>query len=172
MRAIVNVHTQMWDDLQRHLFKSAFEESAMLYADVSQNDGGIQFNVVEAELLGTDDYDFQSSYHISLKDDTKGRIIKRAWDSKRAIVEVHSHVGELAIAAFSPSDLSGFDEYVPHVMWRLRGIPYAAIVATERGFDGKIWLSEQTPCQQLDMIRVGDIELPAAAAATKMGGMR
>ncbi len=144
----------------------------MLYADVNQDPDVLAFTVADFELIVPADYDFQSSYHISLKDETKGRIIKRAWDSKRAIVEVHSHVGEFSTAAFSPSDHKGFADYVPHVMWRLRGQPYAAIVVADGAFDGLVWTSTGALPQQLNSICLGSVRLQPTAATHSTRGAR
>jgi hypothetical protein len=40
---------------------------------------------------------------------------------------------------FSPSDIYGFSEYVPHCRWRLRGRPYLAVVVTPAGMDALAW---------------------------------
>ena len=54
-------------------------------------------------------------------------------------LEVHSHLGKYP-AEFSGSDYYGFEEFVPHVRWRLKGQPYAAIVFTKKDADGFVWL--------------------------------
>lgn len=155
MNSVV-INPGVWEELNRHLFQNGVEQTAMLYADVTRSGDDVQFNVADVEYLQPSDYDFQSAYHISLKDEARGRIIKRAWTSKQAIVEMHSHVGEFAVAAFSSSDIDGLAEYVPHVMWRLRGTPYAAIVATESAFDGMVWTSRDLPSEQMHVVRVGE----------------
>jgi len=86
----------------------------------------------------------QTSYHIELADVVRARVIKRAHDLGATLIEMHSHLGKWP-AQFSPSDIAGFHEWVPHVRWRLKGKPYAALVVTRRGFDGLAWIESEEP---------------------------
>jgi hypothetical protein len=69
-------------------------------------------------------------------------------------VEVHSHRGKGWHAQFSPSDLSGFREFVPHVRWRLKGLPYCALVFTETEFDAVCWIGKTNEASALDVLRI------------------
>jgi hypothetical protein len=91
-------------------------------------------------------FEHQSAYHVTLRDEIRPEIIKWAWNADACLVEVHSH-GDDGTAWFSPSDLYGFDEWVPHVRWRLRGRPYAAIVTAGDTFDALAWLAGDAPVQ-------------------------
>jgi hypothetical protein len=42
-------------------------------------------------------------------------------------------------------DFEGFTEFVPHVRWRLRGRPYAAIVVADTTFDALAWIEPEDP---------------------------
>lgn len=42
-------------------------------------------------------------------------------------------------AKFSWSDWYGFQDFVPHIQWRLPGRPYGALVFTQKTFDGLYW---------------------------------
>jgi hypothetical protein len=35
--------------------------------------------------------------------------------------------------------MCGFQEWVPHIMWRLRQRPYVAVVVTPDSFDALVW---------------------------------
>lgn len=65
-------------------------------------------------------------------------------DPQRAtLVEAHSH-GPRGVPTFSGSDWTGFSEWVPHVRWRLRGAPYAAIVVAAAGtLDAIAWIDDE-----------------------------
>src|SRR5436309_106133 len=56
-------------------------------------------------------FEYQSAYHVTLRDEIRPEIIKWVWDADACLVEVHSH-GDEGTASFSPSDLYGFDEWV------------------------------------------------------------
>lgn len=89
-------------------------------------------------LLEASELAVQLPYHFELQDEVRGQVIKRAHDSGLIIVEMHSHLGDRP-AEFSWSDLSGFDSWVKHVQWRLKGAPYGAVVVTQDSFDGFFW---------------------------------
>ena len=72
-----------------------------------------------------------------------------------AIIELHSHVC-LKGACFSPTDLQGFKEFVPHVWWRLNKKPYAAIVFSKSDFDAFVWVDDPEQYRQITEIVVGD----------------
>lgn len=115
--------------------------------------------------LPAKDLEYRSDFHVSLKDRIRPMIIKWAWDNNASLVEAHSH-GQLGSAMFSPSDLSGFEEWVPHVRWRLKGKPYAAIVTGGDQFDGLVWISSSTQPDQLENIEITHGKTISATGAT------
>lgn len=60
------------------------------------------------------------------------------------LAEFHSHrmMGNDEHACFSPTDIDGMREFVPHVRWRLNGAPYTAVVFDERSIDGLMWAQD------------------------------
>ena len=107
-------------------------------------------------------FEYQGAYHVTLQDEMRPEIIKWAWAAGACIVEAHSH-GEHGVACFSPSDLYGFEEWVPHVRWRLRGRPYAAIVTSGDSFDGLAWLDDQKEPVQVTAVEVDGVAHAATA---------
>ena len=92
--------------------------------------------------MKSNEYEYKSRYHIELKDGIRPKIIKMAADSDTSIIEIHSHPFAEQ-ARFSYSDFSGFKEFVPHLFWRLKNKPYAAIVFSKNDFDSLAWM--ETP---------------------------
>jgi hypothetical protein len=91
------------------------------------------------------------------------QIIKWAWDAGASLVEAHSH-GDTGTACFSPSDLCGLQEWVPHLWWRLRGRPYSAIVTTDKTFDAIAWIDDPDRPEQVHHLEiVGDGKRTATA---------
>jgi hypothetical protein len=88
-------------------------------------------------------------------------IISWASQTDACLVEVHSH-GERGTAGFSPSDVWGFEEWVPHVRWRLRARPYAAVVTAGATLDAIAWLEDSAEHSQIERIEIG----PAGCEAT------
>jgi len=113
----------------------------------------VEFQFVSWYAVQTDEYEYQSAWYVELKDEIRPKIIKKAFDLNTAIVELHSHV-HLGPAGFSESDLHGLYDFVPHVRWRLKGKPYAAIVISRSDFDGLVWMNGNKEPQQLNGLKV------------------
>jgi hypothetical protein len=90
-------------------------------------------------LKGTD-YAEQANDYLELADETRAMIIKKAHDMNASIVELHCHLGP-SKATFSIADWLGFNEFVPHILWRLKNKPYAALVFAHNSVDGFTWLN-------------------------------
>jgi hypothetical protein len=129
-----------YEAIWRHLLgvKDAPEEVAFVFAKSSANGSRQSFDYLEWYAVPREGFAFRSKWHLELSDETKAGVIKRAHDLKSSLVEFHAHRGGWP-ARFSGSDWLGFEEFVPHVLWRLKGRPYAAVVVTASGFDGLTW---------------------------------
>lgn len=99
-----------------------------------------ELDFAEWSPLSPKDFAYQSPLHLELRDETRMRVIKRGHDLKCALIEFHSHPGPYP-AQFSGSDFIGFREFVPHVLWRLKGRPYVAVVVAPSGFDALAWMT-------------------------------
>ncbi len=147
------VQKAIWQHLvpERHLV----EEAAFVYATRETHNQSELFRYTEWVPVESEGFASRSAYHLELTDTARAGAIKRAHDLGASLIELHSHTGRWP-AAFSPSDLAGFRDFVPHVWWRLKRRPYAAIVVTRSGFDGLVWLAAPTAAQPLDGIQVED----------------
>jgi len=145
------VHQAVWTQLlPRHLRS---EKAGFMYVRHESQDESAVFEYVDWYLVPSDGFLDRSRYHFELTDETRARVIKQAHDLGTSLVEFHSHAGRWS-AAFSASDLLGFQEFVPHVWWRLKGKPYLALVVTRTSFDGLAWLSDPRTPQHIDGIIV------------------
>ena len=135
------VHHQLVQHLLRDL--NGNEQAAFVFARYSADKNTFRF--VEWLPVPPEGFAIQLPYHFELTDATRAWTIKRAHDLGTSVVEFHSHTGPWP-AQFSRSDWSGFEEVVPHMWWRLKGRPYAAVVVARSGFDGFAWLEDaKTP---------------------------
>lgn len=135
------------DRLRKHLLSTPrCEQAAFLFCRHSDADGA--FTCEDWSALERADFEVQAGDYLELTDEARARFIKHAHDRGLCLVESHSHPGPYP-AAFSHSDLNGLDEFVPHVRWRLRGRPYAALVFAKSGFDGLAWTGAKAMPQQL-----------------------
>jgi hypothetical protein len=133
--------------LEQHLAKP--ERVAFMYAAFA--DG--YFNVVDLEPISGGDVASRSDRHVVLHDDVRPRLISEASARGLSLIEAHSH-GPRGRAAFSASDLVGFEEWVPHLWWRLRGRPYAALVLGCGLWDALAWVDGPS-----DVCRIAHIEI-------------
>ena len=129
------------------------EEAAFVFVRVTEAARSCTFEFVEWFAVPADGFASRSRFHFELSDVTRAALIKRAHDLGVSLIEFHSHHGPWP-AGFSGSDWAGFEEFVPHVHWRLRGRPYAAVVVTLTGFDALVWRDATDAPGRLDGIVV------------------
>jgi hypothetical protein len=148
------VHHELLQHLLREL--NGDEQAAFVFARYSAHDG--VFHFIEWFPVPPEGFAIQLPYHFELTDAARASIIKRAHDLGSSLIEFHSHTGPWP-AQFSPSDWSGFEEIVPHMWWRLKKRPYAAVVVARRGYDGFVWLHDANTPTRLSGIEVGSHRL-------------
>jgi len=161
-----NVYRNIWKHLLPPQAKS--EQVAFLFANVSHSAGEIKLEYREWYAVPSTGFLFQSASYIELSDETRATIIKRAHDLQTCLVEFHSHLYSYEVS-FSQSDVSGFREFVPHVMWRLKGRPYAAVVVGKSNFDALVWPTDANSPELLSEIHVGKRVLRATGATLRKG---
>ena len=157
MPIALQVPAPVFQTMRLHLLpvQSRLEQGGFLFSRyIAEVDRNPVFDYADWILLKADDYAKQYQDYLELTDATRARIIKRAHDLDACLIEFHSHPGPHP-AAFSPSDMHGFEEFVPHVRWRLKGKPYAAIVIAPSGFDALAWVDTLGTAIQLDTIDTG-----------------
>jgi hypothetical protein len=146
----------IYGELVKHLSQGPEEQVAFLYGDAGNK--GDELSTSELYRVPPEGFVGQSSHHLALADDVRGEVISRAWEHGGALIEAHSHPGARE-AEFSPTDLSGFEEWVPHVRWRLQGATYIALVFAENDFDALVWAGESHDPTSLRRLCSGDREL-------------
>ena len=153
---IVSVPKRIYRTVRRHLLPRwhRVEEAAFLYVVPTED----AFEYLEWFPVPASGFASRSAYYLELDDKTRAKVIKRAHDLGASIVELHSHLGRVR-PRFSPSDLAGFRDFVPHVLWRLKYLPYFAVVMTRTGFDGFVWKSGPDTPERLHGIQVGSLLL-------------
>ena len=151
-KAVVSVPKRIYRKVRQHLLPwwHRTEEAAFLYVVRAED----AFEYLEWYSVPATEFASRSAYHLELNDETRAKVIKRAYDLGASIVEMHSHLGR-GQARFSPSDLAGFRDFVPHVLWRLKHLPYFAVVMTRTGFDGFVWKCRTDAPERLHGIQVG-----------------
>lgn len=87
---------------------------------------------------------FESRFHAEVSESAQAKVIKTASDRRLLLGEIHSHPGSRNGTAFSPSDLAGFADFVPHICWRLRETRYVALVFGDHDFDALAWSGSAT----------------------------
>jgi len=160
--------TDIWAHLLPRLF--AVEEAAFLFVCRDPEEKAELFSYVDWIPVPPEGFLSRSAFHFELTDEIRAVVIKRAHDLGTSLVEFHSHRGRLP-AKFSASDVLGFQEFVPHVWWRLKGRPYAAVVLSRSGFDGLVWSTGPNTPQRLNGIAVGKSVLTPTGLTSLSGGL-
>ena len=156
-RAFLHIQPDTYRNVLKHLLEQSHETEAagfMFARSETQGDDRV-FNAVEWFPVPEEGFLEITDHHFALSDQTRAAVIKRAHDLEASITEFHSHIGPWP-AAFSQTDQIGFQEFVPHVMWRLKGRPYLAVVVASTDFDALVWTSDAKSPQYLDGIMAGD----------------
>jgi hypothetical protein len=156
VKTVLNLPVGAYEDLVAHLLPgdTANEQAAFLFVRMRVTDHAAALEMIESAKLADADFTVQAPDYLELADATRARLIKRAHDLDASLVEMHSHPGPWD-AAFSPSDLRGLSETVPHMWWRLNKRPYAAIVVAPSGFDALVWLDGPVFPQELHSLAAG-----------------
>jgi hypothetical protein len=147
--AVLRANAETLDPARLHL-QGHVEQVGFFLADYGADDRSL--TLLEFRAIPPEGFEIQSSHHITLKDEIRPEIIQWATASEACLVEAHSHVG--GPAGFSRSDVWGFNEWVPHVRWRLRNRPYSAIVLSDDTFDAVAWIDGGDVPDQVELLDV------------------
>src|SRR5258705_270857 len=139
-RTSIHLRQGDFEDVRGHLLPRGgeCEEAAFLFAHPETIADSTVLSVIECIMIPPEGFASRSRFYLELTDETRAAVIKRAHDLGAGLIECHSHPGQRG-AFFSWSDLHGFDDFVPHVRWRLSGRPYAAVVFASDSIDVIAW---------------------------------
>jgi hypothetical protein len=153
---------RVYESLLVHLLpnNSRCEEAAFGFAKTRTENDRLVFDLVEFLPVPKEGFASRSELYLQLTDEMRALVIKHAHDLRASLIEFHSHPFQ-HLAEFSPSDRFGFEEFVPHVNWRLKGQPYAAFVFTHNNFDALAWLETvDSPINLTEIVADGQIHSP------------
>jgi hypothetical protein len=156
-KVILHMPEDVRETLWAHLLPPEFtsEETAFMFVQQISFNGTRTFSYLDWYPVPVEGYVLQSAYHFELTDDTRAKVIKKAHDLNASLIEFHSHDTTFPVQ-FSATDFMGFQEFVPHVWWRLKGRPYLAIVVAESSFDGLAWIKSPVEPQCINGISSGN----------------
>ncbi len=141
-----------YDLLREHLRgESPVEQVAFMFCARTTEPEVLRVSGIH--LVAPGDFDIQTDFHVALADSVRPEVIKRAWDTNTLLAEAHSHVNGDP-ARFSTSDLAGFRDWVPHMLWRLSARPYLALVFARETFDALVWTTNVESPSPLGLLRV------------------
>ena len=130
----LHLSAEQHERLLTYLFRDGDRERvAFLYAD------GADAHTRQLHLLDDGDYARRSRHGVELRDHVRPAVIRTAQKNGCAVVESHAHHWPGPGTRFSRTDLTGLDELGPHMLWRLRGAPYTALVFGPDSFDALQW---------------------------------
>jgi hypothetical protein len=126
------------------------EEVAFMLAGETSDEGA--FRISDLRFVDGHRFAHRSDDHAEPDDEIRGEMIRWAWESGDCLVEAHSHGAIFVPACFSRFDFSQFEDWVPHVRWRLRRQPYLALVIAGDQVDGLAWIGANA--ETIDRIEV------------------
>lgn len=147
----ITVESGLWEAARQHLDEHA-EQVGFFLADWSPEER--RFRIRAWRPIHDGAAEENGQLHVSLPDEMRSAIIQWAWADDACLIEAHSH-GRWSPAAFSAYDLRNLEEWVPHLWWRLRGRPYAAIVTSARELDALAWINGPSEVEQVDGVAAG-----------------
>jgi hypothetical protein len=143
-----------FEELGKHLLQNRKEQVAFAFAAVTQGNGRRIFDAGDLYLASAADFAVQTEDHVELTQEALARLIKMAWDQRAALVDFHSHPRQRHPVYFSPSDLTGFADLVPHAIWRLKGQPYLGVVMAMKSFDALVWPAAYETPEELEGVLI------------------
>lgn len=166
----ISITQEQFHAIDAHLKGKRTEQVAFIF--LSQDDTE-RFSVRSYYLVPTEELIHESAFHAEVSEIAQAKVIKMAWDQKLCLGEIHSHPKSMKNAQFSASDLSGFEEFVPHVWWRLKKRPYFALVFSLTDFDALAWLSQPNHAAVLANLSVnGKASVPTGLTARALEAER
>jgi hypothetical protein len=162
MTASIVVSGDLYQAAQAHL-TGHVEQAGFFLADFDELSR--RFLLRQWRAMPPGSFEIQTGYHVTLRDEIRPEIIKWAWDADACLVEAHSHPS-CDTARFSPSDLWGLNEWVPHVRWRSGGRPYLAMVVDGNTFDALAWIDASGLPEQVDRLVTDGGDEQAATGLT------
>lgn len=172
MGVLVALDPTTYESLETHLHRGDAEQLAFLRAHVVASEPEV-IQLTDLFTVPPEDFEYHGAFHISLKDEMRPRVIQWAWAENSGLAEAHSHHGDWP-ACFSPTDLEGLREFVPHARWRLGQAPYIALVFARGGFDGLAWTGPSHDPAAVECLRIdgiGDIK-PSGLTWERLRGDR
>jgi hypothetical protein len=149
--------------------KSSIEEVSFFLARPSEQ----ALVAFDMRTIRPSEFVRQSERTVALADGVRSDLIAWASAANASLIEAHSHVRGDPVC-LSPTDIAGLREWVPHLWWRLKGRPYAAIVQAGRTLDGVVYADSPHVPRRIDEIWVDGTMLPTTGLSHEMmrGGHR
>ena len=118
----------LFDDLRAHLLRpDGREDAAYLIAGVVETDERVKLLVREIHKV-PDGVASKGHAHVTVDPDFIASVVKRARQTRSAVILTHSHPFSSGSVGFSGIDDGGEDDIMPRLQQRVPGIPHAAIV--------------------------------------------
>lgn len=162
----IHISGALFKQVREHIRRRSTEQVAFLFLSPTP---GESFTAVEAYLVPHTELVHESRYHAEVSEEAQARVIKTAADRKLLLAEIHSHPGSTRGTGFSASDLAGFEDFVPHIFWRLRAKQYAALVFGDNEYDALAW--HNNPAQPLafgSLVVDGDPQMPTGVTIREL----
>jgi len=151
---------EVYDELVAQMDERPEQVAFMLAVDIGR---GV-FRVNDLRVVDAHRFSRRSDDHAEPDDEIRGEMIQWAWQHDACLVEAHSHGRGFVPARFSGFDFAQFEEWIPHVRWRLRNRPYFALVTAGAEIDGLAWIGEAAQALERILVDGRDHVCPSGAS--------
>ena len=166
--SILKIDGRSYSEIVRYVLPENSRNEEAVFVFARADDKGI-FTPLETYFVPPEGFAHRSPFFLELADETRAAVIKRAHDLSASVIEIHSHPSQFN-AAFSESDIRGFHVFVPHMLWRLKKRPYAAIVVARNSIDSLTWFdSVDVPVPMMIRLDDGTIHQPTGTTHSTWG---
>jgi hypothetical protein len=161
--ATLSCPAEAYDELVSRMNDRPEEVAFMLAGQMS---AAAAFRISALRFVDGHRFAHRSEDRAEPDDEIRGEMIRWAWENGDCLVEAHSHGAMVVPASFSRFDVGQFEEWVPHVRWRLRGRPYLALVIAGDQVDGLAWIATHAePIERIEVDGRDDVATTGASFA-------
>jgi molybdopterin-synthase adenylyltransferase len=124
------------EQLRTQLFATAPAESA---AFLAAEPHGANLLVRSFRVFGSHELEGAGFESATILEDVQTGELAALKRAGHALIEVHTHPGSRARVRFSAFDEEELPRFARYVQYKLRGLPFGALVLGENGYEGRSW---------------------------------
>lgn len=154
MKSVIKFTKTDYDRIKEHLLQNNTEQAAFLLAGVSRTQNWTALLVKEAIPVPDEGFLTQSGVYLEIDPVFMAPIIRKARDSKLAVISLHSHPFSGSSVGFSGIDDAGEAVLMAKIQQRVPHVPHATMVFGQSSIDARIWFPGSKDPVPVDVIKI------------------